>query len=1424
MAATSFTYGGLTVIVERKDILKAGTDVIVNAANIKETGVRLLRPWEWGGVAGVIYKAQTEEGQSVIDGDWGVQQDQTPGRAQVVVNALIRPYKFKDKSNARYYLIHAYGVRGPVTATKRRELQEAYFKVFEEFLALQTRQKNIDPIQSVALVPLGIGLFHVPPVLSAELLWDALQRFVKDNLTARFTIHICINPHNTGQNDQDFESEILRLLGFTHAQKKRKTPPPSSSTLTEEDARALDEIDLSGNDPTRSFDPSNRNVVQDDGEVKDNMTLGDEGVQVVNELEVTAALDYLILDLWETLVEEELIKKNNKFNEYDMKNLKTSIEHHKNRVLRAFPSAETPTERTKWEVLNRYLAPRTTIERDLIAPLLERDNASWDAVFRTKGFQRAYDKAKTAFRKEKDKTKRKVGGQLREEQRLLKQRRAEESQRPPRPKKLRPTPSESTQQHQQPSTTAQDTEGTEEQEDDQQPALTARELNTLRASYLDSFTTFILRLAATSFLDARILNDEHVQNWNATQLRQDPPGEVLLALTPQQTEEYSNWYNFLRQMTLTRFSLLIHQIGNVPIEELLTDQNQAEIDRTKKEALRIITARRFPFQIPQYVRDMTETKTEKFMVDFMTKFVRNTFERGFLDIRYYQSIFTEELLRRRVDGTDMPPGEVLPENNRPFYDLLYYKQLTWQLRRRMLSPEVTEELWNEYHEVLLDVSRYFTWILSPIFLKTDWDLDLERFRSMNTALIDFIPEAILEDTEKRRLFPAELLNDRLRLQWVLMQMRIGLVRQPAKFPPVIDVAWVRRVRDGIEDYIKEDYETRPVGNPYFPPSDEDIQRALTWYASTLPNATPQGGGDDGGDDGGDGGNDDNDEDNGIPPPTPRGSLNGEKPLDPQYFDDRGFYIGRPIHSTKFRTSVMGLNSPYFKDDFVGLVIFYYALCIVLQGFLIHNREQLNEDEQRKRLWKNFLDVIAGIQFDYLYNSQVGTIYKQLRRDDGLVGMGKAFDFAMRTGIERVLPSYHEFNTLHANDRNRIVTALKTEIARLRGVNPILTIKDMQSLQAVREVKKSAGLGRGRVRRRPVDAPRFAVGRPRGHALRDLPPRMRRDAEGNIVPPAGFQPFTGRVGNMNIQVGQRDRPPRIEIQRQPDTSRPGPPNRFVHHNPMDPTHYNQLIGNYDPTHNGRSAIRENLRLPTSQWTRVPTRNPAGYSNRKFQFALEDIPEYSSYLWTTQCEHMNPTGRQCSRKTVIGLRFCWQHLAKDLGLRIADSVISGKGVFAAGHPNTVVFQPGDLVCYYDGLPVTKNELDALYVHPEANAPYAIVPNPNTRFYYTNDNRRYEFHPFGEAEDGAWHRGIGSMVNSDHENPNTLFALVPMPKDILEDDRVFFNNNRPIPYRLRFCVGLVATQQIRGGEEIKVDYGAHHEFLNSSTTGRTFRVNRS
>ena len=105
--------------------------------------------------------------------------------------------------------------------------------------------------------------------------------------------------------------------------------------------------------------------------------------------------------------------------------------------------------------------------------------------------------------------------------------------------------------------------------------------------------------------------------------------------------------------------------------------------------------------------------------------------------------------------------------------------------------------------------------------------------------------------------------------------------------------------------------------------------------------------------------------------------------------------------------------------------------------------------------------------------------------------------------------------------------------------------------------------------------------------------------------------------------------------------------------------------------------------------------------------------------------------------------------------------------------VVFPNGDIVCPYNGKIIDRNELNRRY--KEYTAPYGL------------QNR------IGIFEDTAFRRGIGSIINNHF--PSKANCRISIGR-----------NNR---------ASIVATKNIKNGEELYINYGKDYKLVEKGVT---------
>jgi hypothetical protein len=172
---------------------------------------------------------------------------------------------------------------------------------------------------------------------------------------------------------------------------------------------------------------------------------------------------------------------------------------------------------------------------------------------------------------------------------------------------------------------------------------------------------------------------------------------------------------------------------------------------------------------------------------------------------------------------------------------------------------------------------------------------------------------------------------------------------------------------------------------------------------------------------------------------------------------------------------------------------------------------------------------------------------------------------------------------------------------------------------------------------------------------------------------------------------------------------------------------------------------------------------------FHFHTDDI-NFDKKLSSRFCKFIKNNGQRCRNRCVIGLDYCHIHTKYVLKLQIKKSTIenAGKGLFAYGNPNEIIFKKNSKICDYNGQLISEETLNGRY--DQYTAPYAIRLHKN------------------KYEDASTVRGIGSTAN--HSNiKRKINARLSVKRDNTAQ--------------------LMSTKDIKGGQEIFVDYGDDYLF---------------
>jgi hypothetical protein len=130
---------------------------------------------------------------------------------------------------------------------------------------------------------------------------------------------------------------------------------------------------------------------------------------------------------------------------------------------------------------------------------------------------------------------------------------------------------------------------------------------------------------------------------------------------------------------------------------------------------------------------------------------------------------------------------------------------------------------------------------------------------------------------------------------------------------------------------------------------------------------------------------------------------------------------------------------------------------------------------------------------------------------------------------------------------------------------------------------------------------------------------------------------------------------------------------------------------------------------------------------FEFFDGNVKQFACDLSCSRCEGLNRSGHRCSRRVCVGTDLCWQHVQTMYKVKVKDSPIQGRGLFAhvPGAGNEIVFQIGEEIVPYKGELITAQQLQERY--GELTGPYALANPGNSRFV-----------------DAACNRSLGSLAN--------------------------------------------------------------------------------
>ena len=173
---------------------------------------------------------------------------------------------------------------------------------------------------------------------------------------------------------------------------------------------------------------------------------------------------------------------------------------------------------------------------------------------------------------------------------------------------------------------------------------------------------------------------------------------------------------------------------------------------------------------------------------------------------------------------------------------------------------------------------------------------------------------------------------------------------------------------------------------------------------------------------------------------------------------------------------------------------------------------------------------------------------------------------------------------------------------------------------------------------------------------------------------------------------------------------------------------------------------------------------------FHFQNDEV-NFNEKLQSQRCEFLKRNNQRCKNRCLIGLELCHVHTKSQLHLQIKKLTIpdAGKGLFAVGLSNEIVFRVGQKIVDYNGEIIDEDELDERY--GDGTGPYAVKLHRNL------------------YEDASVFRGTGSLAN--HTNRKTKI------------------NARLSIKRNNTCQLICFKKNIKSGDEILVDYDNEYTF---------------
>jgi hypothetical protein len=179
-----------------------------------------------------------------------------------------------------------------------------------------------------------------------------------------------------------------------------------------------------------------------------------------------------------------------------------------------------------------------------------------------------------------------------------------------------------------------------------------------------------------------------------------------------------------------------------------------------------------------------------------------------------------------------------------------------------------------------------------------------------------------------------------------------------------------------------------------------------------------------------------------------------------------------------------------------------------------------------------------------------------------------------------------------------------------------------------------------------------------------------------------------------------------------------------------------------------------------------------------------------LACAQCEAVGLNGARCRRRVCIWLPYCWQHAKADFGVAVAPSkVLPGStGMYA-----TRDFARNEMIVPYGGETLHEREVIRRYgTGPLSVGPYLLGNTDSACRRYVASAANGAFGTIPRERSNAMFRDTAHRVHGDQKGPPHQYRGYSLTRG-----------------NLGIKKWLVATDDLRQGDEIVADYGDADEY---------------